>query len=77
MDKTFNFLKEGIASDMAAMLIDKFGLTPREALDTLYDSKTYAFLSNKATQLYTQSPLYVFTFLEDEIRTGRFTINEI
>lgn len=37
------------------------------ALSSLYDSDTYAALKSPETGLYSQSPLYVYDYLNDEI----------
>lgn len=77
MDQDFEFLKEWLVADIAKMLIQKTGMTTIDALDAIYGSKTYGILSQKSTGLYYQSPKYVFTFLDDELRTGKFSFNEI
>lgn len=77
MDIDFEFMKEGMAADLAKLLVDKLNMTIGAALDALYDSRTYSFLCKKNTGLYFQSPLYVFSFLEEEIRTGKFNPEEL
>lgn len=77
MDKDFEFLKEAMAVDLANMLVEKLNVSVEDALDMLYNSETYRFLSQKKTGLYFQSPKYVYTYLEEEIRRGRFIADEI
>lgn len=64
----FKYMKEGMAADLAAILVNDYGMSPVQALDVLYNSETYAKLSNPATGLYYQSSLYVFSILQDELR---------
>ena len=37
------------------------------ALSSLYDSDTYAALKSPETGLYSQSPIYIYDYLNDEI----------
>ena len=46
-------------------------LTIPEALDILYNSETYLKLSDPNTGLYFQSTLYVCSYLQQEISTGK------
>lgn len=71
-DKIFEFLKEGMTADLVNMLIEKLDMTIEEALDALFTSETFSRLSVKETGFYFQSPKYVFTFLEDELKHGHF-----
>lgn len=64
----FKYMKEGMVADLAAILVNDYGMSPVQALDVLYNSETYAKLSNPATGLYYQSSLYVFSILQDELR---------
>ena len=51
--------------------MDERGLTLHEALDTVYNSDTYAKLMNPATGLYFQSPVYIYSYLDKELATGK------
>lgn len=42
-----------------------------EALDTVFNSDTYAQLMNEHTKFYIQSPRYVYDFLKTELLTGK------
>ena len=68
----FNFLKEGLATDLVCLLSESFGMSLEQALDALYSSRTYEVICDPRTRFYLQSPLYVFSFLKEEIETGRF-----
>jgi len=65
-----DYMIEHVAADLIVLLIEKRGLTFTEAVDTLYTSDTYTKLCNKDTGLYYQSPKYVYSFLEHELKTG-------
>lgn len=66
----FNYMKEAMAADLAELLAKDFGMGVTESLDTLYNSETYAKLSDPATGLYFQSTQYVYSFLKNELNTG-------
>lgn len=65
------YLTEALAVDLAEMLSKDFNMSILESLDTLYNSETYQKLTNPDTGLYFQSPLYVYSFLKQEITTGK------
>lgn len=41
----------------------------KKALDELYSSETYARLNYSACGFYYESPVYVFSYLQNEIET--------
>ena len=53
------------------MLMEVRSLSLHEALDTVYNSETYAKLTNPATGLYFQSPVYIYSYLDRELATGK------
>ncbi len=63
-------MKDYVASEMAAMLVENHNMSFEQALDVLLTSETYRKLSNPETGLYYQSPLYVYDFLENELASG-------
>jgi len=63
----FQFMIEGMVSDLIQLLIERRGMSMTEAFDTVYRSKTYEHLLNPETRLYFQSPGYVYSYLEDEL----------
>ena len=67
----FEYMKEAMAADLAELLSNDFELTIPEALDILYNSETYLKLSDPNTGLYFQSTLYVYSYLQQEISTGK------
>lgn len=64
----FQFMVEGMVSDLIQLLIERRGLSMIEAFDVVYKSKTYENLLNPETMLYFQSPGYVYSYLEDELK---------
>ena len=67
----FEYMKEAMAADLAEILSNDLELTIPEALDILYNSETYLKLSDPNTGLYFQSTLYVYSYLQQEISTGK------
>ncbi len=70
-DNDFKYMKEAVAADMADFLTVDFYMGITEALDTLYNSETYAKLCDPRTGLYFQSSKYVYSFLKTELATGK------
>ena len=57
--------------ELALRLISERGMSMREALDMLYNSETYAKILDVRTGLFSQSTVYVYSFLETELLTGK------
>jgi len=55
------------------LLDDDPQLTMEQALGTVINSDTYQRLQRDATGLYYQSPGYVYSFLQNELKTARVT----
>lgn len=70
MNKEFKYLKEGMTSDIVQFLIKDYNLNLEAALNTLYDSDTYAKISDPATGLYFQGSRYVYSYLQNELKNG-------
>ena len=66
----FKYMKEGLTFDLVELLMKDFNLDYKEAMGVLYESDLYAKLSDPATGLYFQSPLYVYSFLKSELQKG-------
>ena len=57
---------------LALRLMDENSqLTIEQALSTVINSDTYQRLQDDATGLYYQSPGYVYSFLENELKAAR------
>ena len=64
-------MKLSMVKKLALMLMENDpSLSMEQALSIVLNSDTYQKLQNEATQLYYQSPRYVYSFLENELRTG-------
>ncbi|MDE6534935.1 MAG: hypothetical protein K2K82_02885 [Muribaculaceae bacterium] len=66
----FQYMKEGVATDLVEYLIKDLNVSLSEALNILYNSELFSKLSNPATGLYYQGSRYVYTFLQHELRCG-------
>ena len=64
-------LKDELSVELAGYLIDDYKYSPEEAIDVLYTSETFDRLQDDATGLYSQSPGYVYSFLQNELKTAR------
>lgn len=62
----FQFMVEGLTSDLIQLLIDRKQYTLSQAVDAVYGSKIYKSLQRPETGLYFQSVGYVYSLLEDE-----------
>lgn len=65
-------MKNGIVSSLAGTLMsENHALSMEQALAPAFNSGTCQKLLNDRTGLYYQSPGYVFSFLENELKTGK------
>ena len=63
---TFDMVK-----NLALLLMERDpSLSMEQALSTVTNSDTYQRLLDDRTRLYYQSPRYVFSFLDSELKTG-------
>lgn len=60
-------MQEDMYADLIQILMEEYGYTLEKAMDTLYNSETFARLQNAETGLYYQSPGYVYSFLANEL----------
>ena len=64
-------MKLDMVKNLALLLIDNdTNLSMEDALATVLNSDTYTRLMRDSTRLYYQSPRYVYSFLESELKTG-------
>ena len=71
MNDDIRFQIECLTTELAMMLIKEYSWDMSKALDELYTSRTYAKLCDSECGLYFESALYVFSFLKNEMVTGR------
>lgn len=67
----FEYIKEALAVDLAEMLTKDYNLSVDDALNTLYNSDTFAKICIPETGLYFQSSLYVYSILREELTLGK------
>ena len=68
-------MKNEMARDLASLLMDKdSALSMEQALNMVFNSETYQKLLNDKTRLYYQSVGYVFSYLQQELRTGKIEL---
>lgn len=60
-----------IAKELVVLLMEDREMQMEEALDTVFNSDTYARLTDERTRLYYQSSRYVYDFLRTELLTGK------
>lgn len=70
-EKIFQYLFEGISFDVVRYLIEKDKMTLSEAISTFHNSETFAKLEQSETGLYIESPAYIYSLLQSELRNGR------
>lgn len=62
-----NYLVECITQDLIQYLIEDNNITIEEAMDIVYNSKTFEQLNNLETHLYYESSIYVYEYLKEEL----------
>ena len=65
------FLIEETTRKIIIYLMQDFGYEMDKALETFYNSDTFERLNNPQSGLYYQSSGYVFSFLKEELLTGK------
>ncbi len=66
----FEFLVDFITTKVVEFLMRDENLSLEEALLTFHNSETFDALVNIETELYIQSPGYVYAVLKDEFNKG-------
>ncbi|PTL34329.1 hypothetical protein C7120_07290 [Prevotella sp. oral taxon 376] len=65
-------MKSDMVRDLASLLMDRDpGLSMDQALGMVFNSETYQKLLEDKTRLYYQSAGYVFSYLQQELETGK------
>lgn len=70
MSNDIQFQIECLSTELTTMLMEHFGWDEQRSLDELYSSETFRRLNDPACGLYYESPVYVFSYLQNEIETG-------
>ena len=69
-EQQIKIMQEDMSAQLVELLMEKWGYSMEEALSVWYNSDTFARLSDTRTGLYYQSAGYVYSFLENELKTG-------
>lgn len=70
MNIDIQFQIECLTAELVEMLMEKYGWDIKTSLDELYSSETFKRLNDPACGLYYESPVYVFSYLQNEIESG-------
>ena len=62
------FIINSDVEEMVKLLQDDYHLSTIDAFDKIYNSEIYQKLLNTKTDLYLESPLYIYSYLQDELR---------
>ena len=66
-ENQFQYMVEGMTTDLIRLVMENENLSMPEAFDKVYNSCTYQNLLNPLSQLYYQSPGYVYACLCREV----------
>ncbi|MCD7927206.1 MAG: hypothetical protein LUI85_21970 [Bacteroides sp.] len=71
MKKENRFLIQSTVQKLVMLLVRDYKMSIIDAFSTVYNSELYERLNDLDTGLYYQSPLYVYHYLQNELKTGR------
>lgn len=71
MTKDERFLVECLSNDLVELLMNEYQWDIQKAMDVLYNSVTFSKLEDPRSGLYYQGSLYVFSYLKNEIESGK------
>lgn len=63
------FLVNYAVDQLTAFLMEDQNISLEQALDTVYTSRVYDLLQDKAADLTADSPAYIYELLKDEVTT--------
>ena len=69
--KDFEFMVDVLTRDLITLLMERENLDMKAAFDLFYNSDTYNTLNRPESGLFFQSPKYVYSLLENEMKTGK------
>lgn len=72
MSDDIQFQIECVSKELVLMLMKEYGWDAKRSLDELYSSETFKNLSDPECGLYYESPVYLFSFLKQEIEKGKY-----
>ena len=62
------YMMESLTRELIQRRMEETGETMRQAMDKVYTSRTYSLVTNPATGLSFKSDVYVYDFLEEELK---------
>ena len=71
MSEHFRYLKEGLVADLVDRVMVDYHLDLEKALDLVYSSDIFQKLSDPATALFKEGPVYIYSYLKDELEKGK------
>lgn len=69
--KDFEFMVDILTRDLITLLMERHNMDMKSAFDVFYNSDTFNALNRPESGLYFQSPKYVYSILENEMKTGK------
>ena len=72
----FQYMVEGITSDLIQLLMDRESYPLPQAVDAVYNSDIYAALQRPSSGLYSQSSGYVYLYLRSELNLAPCTCKQ-
>ena len=73
----FNAMMPVISADLATMIAKKRGISEREAIKLLYDSKLYEELEQEETKVWQYSTHMLYSLLVQEWETGTILFPDV
>lgn len=70
-EQQIQLMKDDLSTELADFLMEDYHYSPQEAIDVLFTSTTFDRLQDSSTGLYYQSPGYVYSFLQEEMKDGK------
>ena len=69
--KDFDFMVDILTRDLIILLMERQNMDMKSAFDVFYNSDTYAALNRPESGLYFQSTKYIYSIMENEMKTGK------
>lgn len=66
-----------ISADLVNMIVQKQGITEKEAIKKLYKSKLYALLEDETTKVWQYSTDMLYSLFEEEQTTGHIQFPDV
>jgi hypothetical protein len=76
-DKKFSFLLFAITKNLIEYISIQYKISITNAMEKLYNSKTYSILENKDTYLWQFSKIFLFSIFDNEQKTGKFEFPQL